>query len=122
MRVSCYVLVLMSTLICTACFDPTFAWRVDEQFRKQGLIVISTYTGEGRLNTKSGFYISMRPEDAAKVHAPNGADFHKLLDERVLYEEQILGHKLCQLGYKIVEGHTTNYHGMYIDFDAECND
>jgi len=113
---------LASVLFCTACSDPTFAWRVDEQFRREGPIIISPYSGEDKLNKKPGFYISMRPENAAKVQAPNGAEFRKLLDEKVVQKEQMLGRELCPLGYVIIESRTLNYHGMYVDFNAECKE
>ena len=120
MKLQSYLPAILSMLACSACFDPTFSWRVNEQFKEQGLIVISPYSGGNRLNGKSGFYISLRPSDAEKLQAPSGVEFLKLLDMRILFEERTKGHKLCESGYQIIDGHTVNYHGMYVGYDAEC--
>lgn len=120
MKLHSYLPAILSIFVCSACFDPTFSWRVNEQFKEQGLIVISPYSGADRLNGKSGFYISIRPTEAAALHAPRGVEFLKLLNTRVLLEESSKGYKLCQSGYEIVDGHTVNYHGMYVAYDAEC--
>jgi hypothetical protein len=118
----CYPSAILSALICSACADPTFAFRVNNEFREHGPILIHSYSGENRLNGKPGFMISMRPEYAKDLQAPNSKEFQKILNEKIILEEQAAGHKLCPLGYDFVDAHTMNYHGMYINYDAACRE
>lgn len=115
MKIRSYVLSLVSMLICTACFDPTFALRWDKEFSKSRIVIVPWVDRLEGL----GFDIYLRPDDAKKVQAPNGAEFHELLEKKLLQEEQVNGRKLCRLGYKL--GSTVNnYHGVYALVSAEC--
>lgn len=99
-RLSVFVLLAMSA--CTA-LNPEVTWRIariKEQIATD-TIVVSPFINEQRPGVELGFVAYMNVDKAQEMGAPTGKRFMELLDERVTREERLIGHKICQYGYKV---------------------
>jgi hypothetical protein len=94
-------LALLAISACTA-FNPEVIWRIEkikEQIAKD-TILVSPRVHELRPGVELGFVAYMNVDKAQEMGAPNGNRFIELLDDRVTRQEHLLGHKICQYGYK----------------------
>ena len=108
----CYTLILLT---CTACFNPFYGFQIIELEKKiaDQRIVLSPVS----IEKESDFYALMDSKDAYRIGAPNGAEYSRLLEERVIQEERMNGHKLCQSGYEITNSsfvYAGIWHGMLV--------
>lgn len=94
----CYVLI---PLFCSACFDlgyMGYKMKLKQRAMKEIIVIEETSLHiEGRLV----FSVYMMPEEAQRMGAPNGIEFMKLLGERINQKEPLIGHKICQQGYRM---------------------
>lgn len=115
MRTRNFFMVLLSAVACTAC---TWAYDLKKEFRKEGGMLISPITNEPKFHPNGGFAILLSPDFATGTHAPNGPEFLKALNERLRKDEESMGHKYCQFGYKLSPMFW--YHGVYAELSGVC--
>ena len=97
---NCYAVVLICALTCSSCqlFDPTV--REYETLFKTQKMIIGPYTPEHAARNGPGFGVTMQPDEARKVNAPNSAEFRKMLEEQLSIERSH-GKNYCPYGYEV---------------------
>lgn len=111
------VLIALTCLLCSACqlFDPTVK-KYETMFEHQKMI-IDPYSPEHAARHGPGFGITMEPNEARRVNAPNSAEFKAMLEEQ-LTKERLLGNDYCPYGYDIVK--TLYFKHWYTEFWVDC--
>ena len=107
------VWVLVSVLTCSAC---TFRF-LDTEMRAHGGFMIRPYTPEFAARNGPGFVVTMYPELATQLGAPDGEAFKEMLEKR-LAEERARGNDYCPHGYDIVE--MLRFKHYYTKISADC--
>ena len=110
------LLLFLCVTTCAACNSLP---ELKKKFREEGgmlIYPIAPHTNQYFL--QGGFSITLQPDLAVKLNAPNGEEFLKALDDRLQKDELVMGYKYCQYGYKL--GSMMWYRDWYATLAGIC--
>jgi len=90
-------------IIATACLACSNLGVIEKELNEEGGMRIRPMDPDyqPQLYPRGGFWITLQTDLAERLQAPEGVEFLKFLDERLKRDEQAMGHKYCQFGYKL---------------------